>query len=272
MSSYWKYSELSPITPELLARFAENEWQTREQVADVLDEWPNARVVAEGRAPDIVDYNHVGLVRASEGETDKLLEKTARFFQKRGRKPAIALDPLSTPADLPAILAGRGWSRLEPAQDLMLWDPGARHIYTAAQVYSVMATNATLEEWIRIATCEDTPAIREQRTAMLRLAFRAPGTTFWFALYDGTHAGAGALFVRDGVAQVGRVLVLPEFRRKGVGLALTNFITRQSRKDGAEETYLYIDHGCGVRKLCETCGYHMAVENARVMWTLEGET
>ena len=38
MSSYWKYSELSPITPELLARLTDNEWHSREQVADVLDD------------------------------------------------------------------------------------------------------------------------------------------------------------------------------------------------------------------------------------------
>jgi len=268
MSSYWKYSQLSPLTPELLARIALNEWQAREGVADVLDEWPNARVAADGRAPDVVEYNHVGLVRATEDDADKLLDKTARFFQKRKRVPSLVVDPLATPQDLPARLAARAWAQAGPADDLMLWDPGARHIYTAPEVYCVMATNATLNEWVRIATCADPPNIAEQRAALLPLAFRAPGHFFWFALFDGTHAGAGALFVRDGVARVSGVTVLPEYRGKGVGLALTNFITRQSRKDGAEETYQWVEHGCPLTGIGQTCGYHVVAENARSTWQL----
>lgn len=268
MSSYWKYSELSELTPELLGRIVLNGWQAREAVADVLDEWPNARVATDGRAPDVLEYNHAGMVRAGEDDADKLLNKAERFFRKRGRTPALVVDPLTTPEDLPARLTERGWRPGGPTQDLMLWDAGARHIYTAPEVYMVMATNATLNEWIRIATCADPPHIAEQRAALLPLAFRAPGHFFWFGLFDGVHAGAGSMFVRDGIAGIGPVTVLPEFRGKGVGLALMNFLTRQSRKDGAEETYTWLDHPCPVAKICATCGYHMVAENARATWTL----
>lgn len=268
MSSYWKYSELSELTPELMERVLLNSWQAREGVADVLDEWPNARVVADGRTPDVVEYNHVGMLRAGDEDADKALSKAERFFTKRGRTPALVLDPMSTPADLSGRLTERGWQQRGPADDLMLWDAGARHIYTAPEVYNVMATNATLNEWIRIATCADPPHIAAQRAALLPLAFRAPGHFFWFALFDGAQAGAGAMFVRDGVAQVGGVTVLPEYRRKGVGLALQNFLTRQSRKDGAEETYTWVEHGCVMTGVGRTCGYHVVAENARTTWTL----
>jgi GNAT superfamily N-acetyltransferase len=60
--------------------------------------------------------------------------------------------------------------------------------------------------------------------------------------------------------------VLPEFRGKGVGLALINYITRQSRKDGAEETWLYNDHDGPASGLCRTSGYHTVAEDARQIW------
>jgi len=183
----------------------------------------------------------------------------------------VALDPLSEPEDLPARLEARGFRAQGAALDLKLWDPEAPHLFTAPEVYMTLATNATLDAWLDIATGEMEAGLAAQARAMLTLAFRAPGFSFWFGLFGGTPAGACPLFVRDGIARVGPAVVDGGYRRKGVGLALENYVTRQSRKDGAEITYLYNEREGPATGICRTAGYQRVREDARVLWVLDSQ-
>ena len=75
--------------------------------------------------------------------------------------------------------------------------------------------------------------------------------------------------VVDGVGQVGPVRTEPEYRGKGCGLAIVNFCTRQSRKDGAEATFGLNDPGGPATGICETAGYSTA--GTRQLWQLRSE-
>lgn len=253
-------------TPELLQSIAEHDYNAVAAVADVTDEWEAARVVADGRAPEHLEFNHVALARAGEDTVDKLLRKAQTFFEKRKRAAAFALDPGATPRDLPQRLADTGYRQVGAPRDLMLWNPEAPHLFTEPKVYMTLATNATLDTWLDIATEGMDPAQAAPEREMLSLAYRTAGFTFLFGLYDGVMAGVCPMYVRNDIGRIGPVQVAQEYRRKGVALALANYATRQSRKDGAELTYLYNDHGGPATGLCRTMGYRTVAENARPFW------
>ena len=250
------------MNDELLDRIARHDFAVSASVADVVEDMDGATLVADGRAPDLPNFNHAGLLR-SEGEDT--LSRVIAFFDKRKRQPAFVLDP-GAPAGVAAQLAAIGFVRTPSPSDLMVWNPEARHIYTAPAVYMTMATNATLSEYLRIATLAMPGPSGEQARVMLTLQFRTPGFSFWFGLYGGVAAGVCPVFVSDGMAQVGPVVVSPEYRLKGAGLALVNFLTRQSRKDGADVTYLFNEHGGLATGLCITAGYQTVMEDARQVW------
>lgn len=253
------------MNDEVLERAARHDFDRAASVADVVEVLEGTRVVGDGSAADLAEFNHAALLRS---DSDDLLTRVTAFFDKRQRRAAVVLDPCA-PTGLDEKLGALGFSLQPCLSELRLWDPHSRHIYTAPEVYMTLATNATFGEWLRIATIELPEPAASQMRAMLTLQFRTPGFAFWYALYGGLPAGICTLFVKDGLGQVGPAVVLPEFRRKGVGLALVNYLARQSRKDGAETTYLFNQPGGPASGLCETAGFHILKENARRLWVRE---
>jgi len=49
---------------------------------------------------------------------------------------------------------------------------------------------------------------------------------------------------------------------KGIGLALLNFVTRQSRKDGADITFLYNTAGGSATGIAVRAGYSVIAANS----------
>lgn len=249
----------------LADRIARSEFAAVARVADVVEDLDGAKVVADGRAPDLPRYNHAGLVRATAETADRLFEKVAAFFLKRNRVPSIVVDPAAEPPDAAQRLANAGWTPVQ-RQDLLVWSPEAPHIFTEPRVYVTLCTNAALERWLEIATGDlDGPA-REQTARMLAMEFRAAGTWFWSAQYDGVTAAVCPLTLVDGVAQIGPIRTEPEYRGRGCGLAIANFCTRQSRKDGAGETFGLNDPGGPATGIGAAAGYSVA--GSWQMWQL----
>jgi predicted GNAT family N-acyltransferase len=55
------------------------------------------------------------------------------------------------------------------------------------------------------------------------------------ALLDGRPAGAGRfMLIGGGLAQIGRMAVIDDARRKGIGMAILRFLEAEARKRGAE--------------------------------------
>ena len=124
------------------------------------------------------------------------------------------------------------------------------------------ATNATLSAWLDIAIIHCEQAERDQYAAMLRVAYRSPGATFWFGLCNGAPAATCPLVIHKGVARVGPICVAPTHIGKGVGLALLNYVTRQSRKDGADLTYTYVVNDVAESDILRTAGYEILTGNS----------
>lgn len=231
---------LPGVMHHTLQRIYDADFAMKDSVADVMEEWDGARLVADGRAPSLWEWNHVALLRSNPENTDALIERIKAFYHKRKRTASVLIDPLAQPSGLRDRLEQSGWSRYPgPKLDTMLWNPASPSISTKPQVYMTMVTNATLDTWLNLITADLPEPIRSETRAMETARFRGAQTWYWFGLYDGVPSGACSFSLRDGVAKVGRISVKPEMQGKGIGLALLNFVTRQSRKDGADITFLY---------------------------------
>ncbi len=248
---------------DILQRIYDADFAMKDSVADVMEDWDGARLVADGRAPSLWEWNHAALLRSDPDNADALIERIKAFYHKRKRTASVLIDPLAQPPGLYDRLARSGWSRYPgPTLDTMLWDPASPSIFTKPQVYMTMVTNATLETWLNIITSDLTEPARSETRAMETVRFRAPQTWYWFGLYDGVPSGACSFSLRNGVANVGRISVKPEMQGKGIGLALLNFVTRQSRKDGADITFLYNTAGGSATGIAVRAGYSVIAANS----------
>ncbi|EFM10208.1 GCN5-related N-acetyltransferase [Paenibacillus curdlanolyticus YK9] len=59
------------------------------------------------------------------------------------------------------------------------------------------------------------------------------------AYYEGTPAGTGRIRLLDGIAKLERICVLPEYRKYGVGAAITSALEQQGKQLGAAKAKLH---------------------------------
>lgn len=59
------------------------------------------------------------------------------------------------------------------------------------------------------------------------------------AFLQGKPVGTARLVIRGGEGRIGRLAVLPPFRRMGIGLALLEFLTEEARRRGATRLVLH---------------------------------
>jgi N-acetylglutamate synthase len=67
---------------------------------------------------------------------------------------------------------------------------------------------------------------------------RAPGLRFFLGHCDGAPVATATLFARDGVACIADISVVPAYRRRGFGAAITAHALAESRKQGCVIAYL----------------------------------
>ncbi|MWC26967.1 GNAT family N-acetyltransferase [Paenibacillus sp. MMS18-CY102] len=59
------------------------------------------------------------------------------------------------------------------------------------------------------------------------------------AYYEGKPAGTGRVRLLDGIAKLERICVLPEYRKYGVGAAITTALEQQGKQLGASKAKLH---------------------------------
>jgi predicted GNAT family N-acyltransferase len=80
------------------------------------------------------------------------------------------------------------------------------------------------------------------------------GAVHALALLDGVPAGAGRfVMVEPGVAQIGRMAVVDDARRNGIGAALLRFLEHEARGRGAKR--LTLNAQVSARAFYEKAGY-----------------
>ena len=63
--------------------------------------------------------------------------------------------------------------------------------------------------------------------------------THIIALLDNNPVGCARLRIIDDRAKLERIAVLHEYRKMGIGIAITNFLVEQAKKKGVREAYMH---------------------------------
>lgn len=103
---------------------------------------------------------------------------------------------------------------------------------------------------VRLATAEDLPVLQEREhldagLARRNLELQQAGDYFYvLGFIDGTFAGSVILDCREETElrpEMKEMLVYPEFRRQGLGIALSRFLERAAASQGFDEIKLAVD-------------------------------
>ena len=151
------------------------------------------------------------------------IRKLERFFAERGERALAGVCPLAHPTLL-RVLAARGWMPAafenvlaRPLVITEMLEPPADGIEVR-----VALTEAEIELWAALVangfSAPEDPTPAELHLA--RVSPDVPGTTALLGYVDGKPAGTGEVAIDGEIAWLTTDTTLPEFRRRGVQMAL----------------------------------------------------
>lgn len=184
---------------------------------------------------DSNDYNGVVWTRLSPVEADQLVPKLVETFHSRNVPALWHLDPASQPADLAQRLDHLGCRALSSGVCMAAALDSLPQTIQLAVGLSVqrVTTESDLNTWLDVWMHADDELRqpREQLYQNLGLSGTQP-LRHYLARLDGEPVGVSQLFLGRRAAGLYSVSVLPAFRRRGVGTALTLTPFHDARAEG----------------------------------------
>ena len=184
---------------------------------------------------DANDYNGVLWTRLTSEEADHTVPALVERFRNRGIPALWHLDPASRPADLPQRLERLGCRPLAAGVCMAvgLDDFASGVPLTHGLSVERVTTQTDLAAWLDVWTHNDDEprAPREQLYSSLGIRGTEP-LRHYLARLDGQAAGVSQLFLGARAAGLYCVSVLPSFRRRGIGTALTLTALQVARREG----------------------------------------
>lgn len=186
-------------------------------------------------------------------------ERMEAFFADRDVKLEVSLCPLADPSLL-EHLAGAGyhvemfmhtWVReLDPAEDF--------HLPRGVVVCPTSYDEATL--WARVAFKGglDSEEAEPGRAATIAAYPYMAHTTCYLAWIDGEAAGAGALSVDRGLAEMFGASTRPGFRNRGVQAALLAGRLAEAQRLGCDLAVAHTEPGSASQRNVERAGFRLA--------------
>jgi ribosomal protein S18 acetylase RimI-like enzyme len=173
---------------------------------------------------DSNDYNGVIWARFSPAEAEYSIPQLVNYFREQGLPALWQLDAASQPPDIGQRLLAAGCRPLLPGVCMVASIPSINfHVprvagLTIERVTTLQDLGAWMDVWTHDG--EEARAPREQLYANLGFETTKPLHHF-IARLDGYPVGVSQLFLGRRAAGLYCVSVLPEFRRHGIGRALT---------------------------------------------------
>jgi ribosomal protein S18 acetylase RimI-like enzyme len=173
---------------------------------------------------DSNDYNGVIWARLNTAEVEHRLPSLVQQFRERGLPALWHLDPATQPPDLGDRLGQLGCLRLQPGVCMAAPLNALSDTLPALPGLTVerVTSRAGLSDWIGVWNHDgdEQTALRELLYADLVLDGAQP-LRHYLARLDGEPVGVSQLFLGRRAAGLYSVAVLPAFRRRGIGSALT---------------------------------------------------
>lgn len=199
-----------------------------------LHDEPEIRWFETGIRHDV--FNRVLQTRLESAMLPASAAGVLDYFQQRRLPFLWHVGPSPRAADLGLLLRQRGLihHETEPgmAVDLLHYN---EDIPTASEVtIHPVTTDALLEQWIRIWEFESDEEVINlwlSFYAGLHLDLQSP-LRLYLGTVDGKAAATSAVFFGAGVAAVEYVSTLPDYRRQGIGAAMTLRALQEARRQG----------------------------------------
>jgi GNAT superfamily N-acetyltransferase len=195
------------------------------------------------------------------------LDLVHEFYGRLHAAPRLDLCPLADPSLLD-LLNQNGY-RLEHFFNVLarpLSDQDAA-VSAPAALRITQATPEEAELWIRTTaqgfTGEEDPP--QADLDVLKPNFHSADATCFFARLDDEPAGGGAMFVHDGVAELGSASTRPAFRRRGVQMALLQARLAAARKSGCDLAASMTEPGSDSQRNMIRVGFRLAYTKARMV-------
>lgn len=195
------------------------------------------------------------------------IEALERFYTDRGTRAATAVCPLSSPS-FGEALAERGWV-LDGFEHVLVrgYETGDDFGPTSGVYVQCAESDEERALWALVAATgfsAPLPPLKAQLT-MAGIAVARPGTQLFTAWVDGKAAGAGELYVEDGVAWLSADTTLPQFRRRGVQQALQARRLAEGAAAGCALAATECTPGSGSQRNMERAGFRIAYTRAELV-------
>ncbi len=215
----------------------------------------DAIIVCYPKAPFFA-VNHAAAVNVHEEKAKGLLDTVEAYFRSR-KVPFVCfrVSPLTRPESFAALLAAEGF-KLESEQSVMV-------LKGAAKVSS--ASNISVEKIICESEVDvynklmlkifEMPPEWENGLKEFNLESMRKGWRFYLAYAEGKPVSTCALFSSSGIGGIFNVGTLPDYRRQGIGTALTLQALQDSVAEGNTVHTLQAEHGGNAEKLYSHLGF-----------------
>ncbi len=219
------------------ARLVELSGATRSEAPDLgatLLTWP-------GRGPA---FNHATCLRWSADDWRDRAARVAERLAVGGEAPCVVVSTgLATPADLAARLERAGWIAI--GHEVVMWTRRAAAVpHLEGELRLVAVTAPLVEEYEAVERRIFGISEREagDRRSALRASLEQDLIRVYLVRDAGLPVATARLLVKDGLAAIHGLGVVPEQRRRGLGAYLTTIVTRAGLALGASLVWLSVDH------------------------------
>ena len=197
------------------------------------------------------------------------LDAAERFLRERGAHPAISLCPLVDPS-LVEQLALRGWLVADFENVLVRGlEPSEGVAPRFARSVTVRAARSAADRlaWVHLSSAAfaapDDPTQEMQRLGLVMAA--RDDFELLVGSVGGEDAGAGALWVDDGMGWLLGDATLPHLRRRGVQSALHAERIRLAREAGCEFAVTEARPGSTSQRNMERAGFHVVYTRVEML-------
>ncbi|GAP97399.1 GNAT family N-acetyltransferase [Leptolyngbya sp. NIES-2104] len=178
-------------------------------------------------------YNGVIRTQFGLGTIDERIDQTIDHFAQKQLPFVWWTTSLAEPSILETSLEAHGLTRIMElpgmAIDLSTFSPVSER--ETIEILKVEDA-ATLEQWVKVAMIGfETPMNLFDSLFVLESELEMPYSRY-LALWNGQPAGISALYPKDGIAGIYFVATIPEARRQGIALAVTQAALKEAQNLG----------------------------------------